>query len=134
MADLKAMSYTEGWGGWENQLGNITAPTFWRGVSVTTLMELAGGGGSVVVVASDGYQQTFTAAQLGGAIAMYDPVTGDAVSSISGKLRAIVAYSGNGAAIGSDQGPLRIAFVSPGQDQVTDGGNWVKWVVELRVD
>ena len=88
MADLKAMSYTEGWGGWKNQLGNITAPTFWRGVSVTALMDLVGGGNSIVAVASDGYEQTFSAAEVGGAIAMYDPVTGDTVTSITGSLHS----------------------------------------------
>lgn len=134
MAELRAMPYIEGWGGWKNQLGNITPPTFWRGVPVTALMEPAGGGGSIVVVASDGYEQPFSAGDLGGDIVMYDPVTGDTVSTISGNLRAIIAYSENGAAIGSGQGPLRIAFVSPAQDQVTDGGKWVKWVVELRVN
>ena len=134
MAELKAMPYVEGWGGWKNQLGNITAPTFWRGVSVTALTELAGGGSSIVAVASDGYEQPFSAGELGGAIAMYDPVTGDTVSTIGGNLLAILAYAENGAAIGSGQGPLRIAFVSPGKDQVTDGGKWVKWVVELRVN
>jgi hypothetical protein len=134
VADLKAMSYTEGWGGWKNQLGNITAPTLWRGVSVTALTQSVGGGSSIVVVASDGYEQPLSAAELGGAIAMYDPVGGGVVSSISGTLQAIVAYSENGAAIGTGQGPLRIAFVSPGKDQVTDGGIWVKWVVEIRVN
>jgi hypothetical protein len=134
MAELKAMSPVEGWGGWKNQLGNITAPTRWKGVAVSTLTDLVGGGSSVVVVASDGYQQTFSAGQLGGAIPMYDPATGDTVSSVTGGLRAIIAYSENGTAIGSDQGPIRLAFVSPGRDQVTDGSNWVKWVVELRVN
>lgn len=134
MADLKAMSSTEGWGGWKNQLGNITAPTLWRGVSVRALMDLVGGGGSIVVVASDGYEQAFSSGEVDGGIVMYDPATGDTITSISGELSAIVAYSEGGKAIGSGQGPVRIAFVSPEKDQVTDGSNWVKWVVKINVN
>jgi hypothetical protein len=134
MADLKAMPSVEGWGGWKNQLGNITAPTLWRGVSVRALMDLVGGGGSIVVVASDGYEQAFSSGEVDGAIAMYDPATGDTITSISGGLSTIVAYSEGGKAIGSSQGPIRIAFVSPEKDQVTDGTNWVKWVVKINVN
>ena len=65
---------------------------------------------------------------------MYDPATGDTVSSISGSLSIIVAYSEDGAAIGPSQGPIRIALVSPQKDQVTDGTNWVKWVVKIKVN
>ena len=133
IADLKAMSAVDGWGGWKNQLGNITAPMQWRGVPVKALMQLVGGGGSVDVVASDGYEQSFSSAELDGAVPMYDPVTGADVSSISGSLSAIVAYSQNGKAIGSGEGPLRIAFVSPQKDQVTDGSSWAKWVVRINV-
>jgi hypothetical protein len=132
MAELKAMPYVEGWGGWKNQLGNITAPTRWRGVPVSALTALVGGGSGVVVVASDSYQQSFTAAQLNGGMTMYDPATGSAISQISGSLQVIVAYSENGGALGSGQGVLRIAFVSPEADQVTDGSDWVRLVAELR--
>ena len=44
MAELKAMPAIQGWGGWKNQFGNITAPMQWQGVSVRALMELVGGG------------------------------------------------------------------------------------------
>jgi hypothetical protein len=133
MDDLKALPATEGWGGWKNQLGNITQPTLLKGVAVRALMDTVGGGSSIVAVASDGYEQTFAAGDLNGGVSTYDPATGDVVSTIGGSLSIIIAYSEGGMAIGSGQGPLRIAFVSPGKDQVTDGSNWVKWVVEIRV-
>ncbi len=44
MADLKAMKATSGYGGWKNQLGNITGPTSWKGVSLRSLADLVGGG------------------------------------------------------------------------------------------
>lgn len=134
MADLKAMSSTEGWGGWKNQFGNITAPMLWRGVSVRALMDLAGGGGSVVVVASDGYEQAFSSDDLAGGVTMYHPKTGEEISSITGSLRTIIAYAEGGNAIGTGQGPLRIAFVSPEKEQVTDGTLWAKWVVKINVN
>jgi DMSO/TMAO reductase YedYZ molybdopterin-dependent catalytic subunit len=134
MTELKALPATEGWGGWKNQFGNITAPMQWRGVSVRALMDLVGGGNSIVAVASDGYEQSFSGAEINGDVPMYNPSSGDAVSSISGTLSIIIAYSQGGAAIGSAQGPVRIALVSPQKDQVTDGTSWVKWVVKIKVN
>ena len=63
---------------------------------------------------------------------MYDPTTGEPVSGISGSLRTILAYAKNGKSIGSGEGPLRIAFVSPEKDQVTDSDQWVKSVVSIK--
>ncbi len=134
MADLKAMPAVSGYGGWKNQLGNITAPVAWKGVSIKALMDLVGGAGSVGVIASDGYTATLSAAELSGQTNLYDPSTGNAVSQISGSLRVIVAYAKNGSAISSGEGPLRIAFVSPQKDQVTDSDQWVKKVTEMRAE
>ena len=132
MAELKAMPATSGYGGWKNELSNITAPASWMGVALTTLMESVGGGGSVTVVASDGYTMTLSAGQARGAVNTYDPATGEPLSGVG--VRAIVAYAKGGAALGSGEGPLRIAFVSSDSNQVTDSDMWVKYVVELRVD
>jgi hypothetical protein len=130
MADLKAMSATSGYGGWKNQLGNITGPVSYKGVSLRSLMKLVGGSGSVTVVASDGYTQSMSSSQVGGSVNTYDPTTGEPISGVS--VTAIVAYQKGGSNIGSGEGPLRIGFVSSGSNQVTDSDLWVKWVVELR--
>jgi hypothetical protein len=132
MADLKALSAVSGYGGWKNQLGNITAPMSWKGVSVNTLLDLVGGGGSAMVRASDGYEAVLSGSELSGQCNMYDPATGEAVSGISGSLKTILAYAKNGKAIGSSEGPLRIAFVSPEKDQVTDSDQWVKSVISIK--
>jgi hypothetical protein len=134
MADLKGMSASSGYGGWKNQLGNITGPSSYKGVRITALMELVGGGGSVTVIASDGYEQTLSASELAGETNLYDPATGEQITSISGSVKAILAYSKGGSAIGSGDGPLRIAFVSPEKDQVTDSAMWVKLVVKIKVN
>ena len=133
IAQLKALPATEGYGGWKNRIGNITAPTLWKGVSVQALMGLVGGGSSVTLVAADGYKEDLSAGQLSGQVNMYDPTTGDAKTSIGGSLSIIIAYAQNGGAISSSDGPLRLAFVSPGQDQVTDGSSWEKMVVSITV-
>ena len=133
MAQLKAMSAISGYGGWKNKLGNVTGPMPWKGVSVHALMDLVGGGSSVTVSASDGYEATLSAGELGGGVPMYDPATGDTVTSISGSLHVIIAYSQNGSAISSSDGPLRLAFVSSAKDQVTDGSSWVKLVTTIKV-
>ena len=132
MDELKAMSSASGYGGWKNQLGNITAPASWKGVSLQSLMGLVGGGGSVTVVASDGYAATLSAGEAAGSVTTYDPATGEPVSGVS--VRVIVAYAKGGSSLGSGEGPLRLAFVSSGQDQVTDSDMWVKHVVEIRVN
>jgi DMSO/TMAO reductase YedYZ molybdopterin-dependent catalytic subunit len=133
MADLQALPATEGYGGWKNKAGVITAPMPWKGVSVRTLMNLVGGGTSVTVTASDGYEETLSADELNGGVTTYNPATGQEIDKISGTLSVIVAYQQDGAAISPADGPLRIAFVSPGQDQVTDGNGWEKWVVGIKV-
>jgi hypothetical protein len=132
MADLKAMSASSGYGGWKNQLGNITGPMSWKGVRVSALRDLVGGSGSVTVIASDGYEQTLSASVIAGDTNLYDPTTGDQISG--GSVKAILAYSQSGSALSSSDGPLRIAFVSAEKDQVTDSAMWVKLVVKIKVN
>ena len=132
MAQLKAMPASSGYGGWKNQLGNITGPVSWKGVSLRALMDLVGGGSSASVTASDNYARTISASELSGAVAVYDPATGQDIDNYSGSIRVIVAYSENGAALPSGEGPLRIAFVSSTKDEVTDGSSWVKLVAAIK--
>ncbi len=132
MADLKALSATSGYGGWKNQLGNITAPAAYKGVTVNKLLDLVGGGGSALVTASDGYQAVLSGSELSGQCNMYDPASGEAITGISGSVKVILAYSKNGKSLSSGDGPLRIAFVSPEKDQVTDSDQWVKSVTSIK--
>jgi hypothetical protein len=133
MADLKAMTATSGYGGWKNDVQNISGPYAWKGVSVRALMDLVGGGGSVTFVASDGYSQTLSADMVGGSLTTYDPATGEEITSINDSVKAIVAYAKDGAALSSSEGPLRLAFVSPAKDEVTTSKYWVRQVIELDV-
>jgi hypothetical protein len=128
MAELKALPAVSGYGGWKNQVGNITQPLAWKGPSLSSLMKLVGGGSAVTVIASDGYSSTVIP---GASMGMYDPATGESIQGIS--VTAILAYAKDGGAMGGEEGPLRIAFVSPEKNQVTDGSDWARMVVELRV-
>ncbi len=128
MAELRALPAVSGYGGWKNQMGNITAPAAWKGPSISSLVKLVGGGSSVTVIASDGYSSNVIP---GAKKATYDPATGESIEGIT--VTVILAYSKNGGSIGGEEGPLRIAFVSPEQNQVTDGSEWARMVVELRV-
>jgi hypothetical protein len=128
MAELKALPAVSGYGGWKNQVGNITQPAAWKGPSLNSLMKLVGGGSTVTVIASDGYSSTVIP---GASMGMYDPATGESIQGIS--VTAILAYAKDGGAMGGEEGPLRIAFVSAEKNQVTDGSDWARMVVELRV-
>jgi hypothetical protein len=128
MAQLKALPATSGYGGWKNRTGAITAPVSWKGVTLSSLMKLVGGGSYCSIVASDGYTSSVTP---GASMGTYDPATGESLEGI--KVTAILAYSKDGGAIGGDEGPLRIAFITPEKNQVTDGSDWARMVVEIKV-
>ncbi len=134
MSEIKAMAPTAGYGGWKNVLDNITPPRPYRGVSLRALMGLVGDGSTVTLVASDSYEQDFTPDEIAGAVATYDPSTGRATDGYSGVITPAVAYELNGAPISEKEGgPLRIVFLSPSPDQVTDSKLWVKFVSTVNV-
>jgi hypothetical protein len=128
MAELQALPSISGYGGWKNQSGAITQPASWKGVSLSSLMKLVGGGSYCNVVASDGYTSSVTP---GAAMGTYDPATGESLEGV--KVTAILAYAKNGGPLGGEEGPLRIAFITPESNQVTDGSEWARMVVEIKV-
>ena len=134
---LQAMPSTEGYGGTKNRLGTIVGPDQYEGVSASSLVSGVGGipeGYLVKVIASDGYAVSFTRDQVMNAtFPMFDPATGNPITTITGNLQMIVAYAMDGMPLGSDVGPLRIALVSPAAEQVTGSSSWAKWVVRIEV-
>ena len=73
MAELKALTATEGFGGRKNKVGTITGPKQYKGVSLAALMALVGGGTKVIATACDGYEVTYENGKLEGKLLMYDP-------------------------------------------------------------
>lgn len=134
LAELRALPATVGFGGWKNSLGNITAPREYRGAALQTLLDLVGGGSAVTVVASDGYRQDLSSDELRGLVATYRPNNGEPTDDMDGAVTPVVAYELRGGAVGPQEGgPLRIAFLSPSADQVTDSWLWVKFVSVIEV-
>ncbi len=133
MAELQALPATEGYGGWKNRVGTIVGPDVYRGAAIDYLMGLVGGGTAITVVASDNYELEFDEDAVDGVVTMYDPTTGDEITDIDGELTMILTYSVNGDPLPSENGALRIGFVSPMNDQVTYSGNWAKLVARIEV-
>ena len=86
------------------------------------------------MIAKDGYSITFSPDQVvGGVFVSYDPGSGDETEP-DGGLTAIIAYERGGVSIPEgEDGPLRLAVVSPQRDQVVDGHWNVKWVTGIEV-
>jgi DMSO/TMAO reductase YedYZ molybdopterin-dependent catalytic subunit len=137
LAELKAMTPVEGWGGTVSSAGVITPPQRLKGITLLDLAELAGGlepGMGVSVVAKDGYGMTMSYEQIAkGDFITYDPGTGSE-NEVEGPLQVIVAYERDGEPIPSeDDGPLRLFIISPKNDNVVDGHWTIKWVNQIRL-
>ncbi|MBN1668347.1 MAG: molybdopterin-dependent oxidoreductase [Anaerolineales bacterium] len=137
MAELQAMSTTEGWGGTISSAGVISPPLPLKGVTVLELTELVGGlepGMGVSIIAKDGYGMTMSYEQIiAGDYITYDPGTGDE-NQIEGSLQTIVAYERDGQPISPvDDGPLRLFVVSEKNDNIVDGHWSVKWVTRIEL-
>jgi DMSO/TMAO reductase YedYZ molybdopterin-dependent catalytic subunit len=133
--ELKDMPVTEGYWGMKSSTGRITPPVMTKGVSFADLFAEVGGlpdDMAVGIVAKDGYEMTASVAQIkSGEFITYDMVTGEE-NSVDGPLTAIVAYEWDGQPFDPQvDGPLRMAIVSPEQNQVTDGHWSVKWTTKL---
>jgi DMSO/TMAO reductase YedYZ molybdopterin-dependent catalytic subunit len=137
MEDLQALPATEGWAGGKSSTGRITPPELHTGVTLQDLAAQVGGPGAgqgLRIIAKDGYAMTFSYDQIAnGDFITYDPGTGDEIT-IDAPLQTILAYARNGEPISEDSdGPLRIAVLSPENNQVVDGHWMVKWVTNLEV-
>jgi DMSO/TMAO reductase YedYZ molybdopterin-dependent catalytic subunit len=88
----------------------------------------------VNVVAEDGYAMTFSYDQLNqGDFIAYDPATGDE-KKLEDQFQVILAYEHDGQPLDQDSdGTLRLAIISPKNNQVTDGHWSVKWVNRIEI-
>jgi len=137
MDELKALPAVEGLGGIMSSTGAITAPTKYKGVLVSTLLDKVGGlteDKSVEIVAEDGYSMTFSPAQiLDGDYITYDAATGDEIEPL-GKLQTIIAYENEGQPLDEkSEGKLRLVIISDSPLQVVDGHWSVKWVKQIKL-
>jgi hypothetical protein len=133
IADLKAMTETRGYGATKNKAGTISSAKMYRGVAIKDLMALIGGGTTVDAIATDGYTVNYTADQVNGVVTMFDPATGDEITTITGPMTMILAYESEGNAFGTSDGPLRVVFVTPTAEQATMSNLWARSVLGLMV-
>lgn len=136
MADLQAMTAYEGQAGIKSSTGRITLPSMQKGVLLEDLIDLVGGLDpeyGINVVAKDGYGMTISYDQIKNSdFIAYDPATGEE-RTMEEPLKVIVAYEQDGKAISEQDGPLRLAFISPKNNQVVDGHWAVKWVTRIEL-
>jgi DMSO/TMAO reductase YedYZ molybdopterin-dependent catalytic subunit len=135
--ELRALPEAKGWAGIKNSVGKITQPTVHKGVSLEELCNLVGGAGpadAIEVVAKDGYVTTLSYDEgIRGNLIAYDPISGNE-TKIGDPLQVIVAYERDGQPLPEEsEGPLRLAVISPRNNQVTDGHWAVKWVRQIVV-
>ncbi len=137
MARLRAIEAVQGYGGFTcPPHPGVTGPTQFAGVALTDLLETVGGlsDHSVVsVAATDGYVMTFTTDQIvNGTFVTYDPVTGSE-AKVEDAPQPVIAYESDGVALGDDEGPFRLVFLTPDPEQVVEGYLWVKWVTRIQM-
>jgi DMSO/TMAO reductase YedYZ molybdopterin-dependent catalytic subunit len=127
-------SYTAN-GGFKSSGGMIAAVGEYTGVPILTLCDLVGGISSdqtLTVTASDGYSMVYTYNQVNGKdFTTYDPVTGSEATSTQ-PMKMVATYLKDGAALPSDEGPLRIGVLGS-EGLLTEGHFWTKMVSKIEV-
>jgi len=134
--DIAALESYSAQGGFKTSGGVISGVGTYTGVLVTDLLNLVGGMTSdqtLTVTASDGYTMDFTYEQVinGQDFPTYDPETGSEVASTQ-PMQLVVIYYLNGAALPSDEGPLRLGVLGS-EGLLTNGHFWVKIVTQLSL-
>jgi hypothetical protein len=135
--EVRAMPAVKGWAGIKNSVGKITQPALHKGVSLEELCKLVGGIGpeyAIEVIAKDGYGTTLSYDEgIKGNLITYDPISGNE-TRIGDALQVIVAYERDGQPLPEESdGSLRLAVISPRNNQVTDGHWAVKWVRQIVI-
>ena len=134
---IKELPAVEGFAGIMSSTGKITAPTTFKGVALTTLLELVDGiddSKSLEVTAVDGYSMTMSMDQvINGSFITYDAGTGSEIEPLA-PMTTILAYEMDGELLDEVQdGNLRMMMVSDSNLQVVDGHWSIKWVNQLKV-
>jgi len=135
--EVWALPAVQGWAGTKSSTGKITQPTLHRGISLEELCKLVGGiqsGQAIEITAKDGYSSVMSYDEaIKGNVITYDPISGSE-ARIGDALQVIVAYERDGKPLPEESdGSLRMAVISPRNNQVTDGHWAVKWVRKITI-
>lgn len=116
--------------------GKVGTLATYTGVQVTDLLALVGGMDAVetlTVISQDAYSNTYNYNQVvnGQDFNTYD-AEGNATTATQ-PLRLVLIYYREGAALGSDEGPLKMGVLGS-EGLATDGNKWAKMAVKLTVN
>jgi len=130
--DLKSMPSISGYGGYVKKNNITVGPDLYKGVSFEYILQEFSlpENYSVTVIASDGYEKNYSIDMIKGKVDIYNE-SGNYVGM--GNLTMILAYEKDGSALGEDEGPLRIAFVSE-DGYLTPSNLWVRNIVSIEIN
>jgi hypothetical protein len=136
LRDIENMTPTIAVGGFKTSANATLTSLNCSGVSLVSLCNLIGGVSNdscIRVAGKDGYYMVFTYNQIvnGEDFITFDPITAEEKPP-SHPLTVILAYSINGKALSSEEGPLRLAIVGP-EGLLTQSHWWIKWVVKIEI-
>jgi len=132
MDEIKSMTSISGYGGYIKKNNVTVGPNLYKGVPIENLLQEFSlpGNYSITVIASDGYAKNFSIDTIKGKVDIYSE-NGSYLGIKN--LTMIVAYEKDGNALGEDEGPLRIAFVSD-EGYITPSSLWVKNAVSIKIN
>lgn len=132
MDELKSMMSVSGYGGYIKKNNVTVGPNLYKGIPIKNLLQEFSlpGNYSITVIAGDGYTKNFSIDTVKGKVDIYSE-NGSYLGIKN--LTMIVAYEKDGDALGEDEGPLRIAFVSD-EGYITSSSLWVKNVVSIKIN
>jgi hypothetical protein len=132
LSEVMEMPSISGEGGYRRSTGTISGPYTVTGVSIFALLQQVGTlpiNYTLTTYSSDGWSSQYTKAIVEGTQSGYSP-TGDSLDEIHSTM--ILAYEMDGAPVGEEEGPLRIAFINE-DGNLTYGSLWAKLVVNLTI-
>lgn len=129
--DLKSMPSISGYGGYVKKNNVTVGPNLYKGVSFEYLLQEFSlpENYSITVIASDGYEKDYSMDMIRGKVDIYNE-SGNYIGV--GNLTMILAYEKDGSALGDDEGPLRVAFVSE-EGYLTPSNLWIRNVVSIEI-
>lgn len=133
MADLVDLPSISGLGGYKKTTGTLVGPSTYKGVSIISLLNDIGGmlsTSDLTIRATDGYSVTYSYSMIAGKVTAYDNETGTNLGI--NEFEMIVAYEQDGNALATDDGPLRIAYLSD-EGYLSDGNLWAKKIQEIEI-
>jgi DMSO/TMAO reductase YedYZ molybdopterin-dependent catalytic subunit len=136
-AALTALPVVSGHGGILNTAGRITPPAPYRGVTLATLADLAGGITDEIglrAVASDDYAVTLSPGEVRDhRFVTFDPADGTP-NTPAGTPDLVLAFERDGRPMTeADGGPLRVVVLTGEPEQISEGHLWVRSVVRIEL-